>query len=147
MSLSVEDRRGIKTFTYDRVFSPTSTQDEVFKDTSVIGSFFIFSFWYNLQSMDITFASLLMDKLEVEKRIIFELKDRHTMTGPKDKPGIIPRAMYQIFDTVKKNSTRYKFNISCYMLELYNDKLVDLLTTTGQESPKLAIKKDEKVFI
>jgi hypothetical protein len=69
------------------------------------------------------------------------------MTGPKDKPGIIPRAMYLLYDIAKREKVHYKCSIKCYMLELYNDTLVDLLQSPKEGASKLAIKKDEKVDI
>jgi hypothetical protein len=98
-------------------------------------------------------VSLLMDRLVQAKRNYFywcnfiHIWFRFTMTGPTDKPGILPRATYQLFETAAREAARYKFNIKCYMTELYNDKLIDLLADNPHDknAPKLAIKKDARV--
>jgi hypothetical protein len=42
MSLTVTDTKRTKTFSYDRVFGPTSSQEDVFRDTSVLDSIYSF---------------------------------------------------------------------------------------------------------
>ncbi len=73
------------------------------------------------------------------------------MTGPKDKPGICTRAMSQIFDTAQRDSARYSITVKAYMLELYNDRLIDLLGEVRREpnatAEKLSVKKDDRVWV
>ncbi len=62
----------------------------------------------------------------------------YTMIGGKEEqrivsPGIAPRAFHTIFQLVESNSTKFKFKISVYMLELYNDKLLDLFQTHSKD--------------
>ena len=84
MSLTVNDtKRGPKTFNFDRVFGPTTSQEEVFHDTSVsvhtsyfitffysflILFLFFLSFLYNQQLTDSMFVYLPMDKQVQAKR-------------------------------------------------------------------------------
>lgn len=46
----------------------------------------------------------------------------YTMHGTADQPGIIPRAVAQLFDAVSPDTT-----VTMSALEIYNDKLFDLL--------------------
>ena len=40
--------------------------------------------------------------------------------------SLAPRAFEDIFRVVKANEKKFKFTITCYMIELYCDKLIDL---------------------
>ena len=57
-------------------------------------------------------------------------------------PGIAPRAYQEIFDLLEGNKKKFSYSISVYMVELYNDQLLDLFDTS--HSSKLDIKKDKK---
>eukprot|EP00741_Cyanophora_paradoxa_P005576 tig00000911_g5406.t1 len=60
--------------------------------------------------------------------------------GTPDYPGITPRAMTTLFNTVQRDANKMEFKISCYMMELYLDGLVDLLGDPKKQVP-LDIKK------
>ena len=67
-------------------------------------------------------------------------------------PGILPRAMADIFRRKAEMEHDYEVNIKTYMLELYNDQLLDLLVVHGKNSSggkktHLDIKKDSKGMI
>lgn len=53
-----------------------------------------------------------------------------TMIGdsnrPMKYPGLAPRAFEDIFRICEENKGKYSFRVSCYMIELYCDKLIDL---------------------
>jgi hypothetical protein len=66
------------------------------------------------------------------------------MQGPTGNPGIIPRAMGLLFDITARDAIRYQVTFACYMLELYNDRLVDLFGDPS-DTKALAIKKDSTV--
>jgi len=44
-----------------------------------------------------------------------------------DKKGIIPRMMSYLFETILNSSEHIEFNVKVSFLELYNEKLQDLL--------------------
>ena len=78
----------------------------------------------------------------------------YTIIGKKEEqqiiaPGIAPRAFNTIFKLIEDNKNKFRFSVSVYMLELYNDKLLDLFQTNIQnrEIKKEAIKKDKKVCL
>ncbi|XP_041972668.1 kinesin-related protein 4-like [Aricia agestis] len=50
----------------------------------------------------------------------------YTMTGTDDAPGIIPLAVYNIFDRIKDIPDR-EFLVRVSYIEIYNEKLIDLL--------------------
>jgi len=55
----------------------------------------------------------------------------HTMVGESKLPGIVPRSLTHLFDSLAKlgKSTHgFTSSVSCYMLELYNEQLLDMLS-------------------
>jgi kinesin family protein 5 len=68
-----------------------------------------------------------------------------TMEGPDvidsdDKKGIIPRMMSYLFETILNSSEHIEFNVKVSFLELYNEKLQDLL---DPRKNNLQIKEDK----
>ena len=57
-------------------------------------------------------------------------------------PGIAPRAFAEIFDLLNSNVKQFSYQVTLYMVELYNDMLLDLLDK--KNNAKLDIKKDKK---
>ncbi|THH28271.1 hypothetical protein EUX98_g5913 [Antrodiella citrinella] len=49
-----------------------------------------------------------------------------TLTGDEDQPGIIPRAMKDIFSYIRRTPTR-EYLLRCSYLEIYNENIHDLL--------------------
>ena len=55
----------------------------------------------------------------------------YTVTGDSDNMGIVPRAFMSMFQIRSRMEVDNQFEVSfeCYMVELYLDKLHDLLTS------------------
>ncbi|KIJ54215.1 hypothetical protein M422DRAFT_25159 [Sphaerobolus stellatus SS14] len=53
-----------------------------------------------------------------------------TLTGTDSEPGIIPRAMRDVFGYIKKTPSR-EFLLRCSYLEIYNETIHDLLSPSG----------------
>ncbi|KAJ0988105.1 hypothetical protein J5N97_006461 [Dioscorea zingiberensis] len=115
---------------YDRVFDQTATQDEVFEDTkylvqSAVDGYNVCIFAYGQTGSGKTF----------------------TIYGSESNPGLTPRAMSELFKVMKRDSSKYSFSLKVYMVELYQDNLVDLLLPKNAKRPKLEIKKDSKGMV
>jgi kinesin family protein 5 len=100
---------------------------------------------------------LYMDKLEVEKRIVYNVSSfihlhliyRFTMMGPNDDltgfcddqklKGLIPRIVESVFDSVDSADSEIEFTIQVSYIEIYLEKIRDLLDPTQQN---LIIKED-----
>lgn len=54
-----------------------------------------------------------------------------TLTGDEDQPGIIPRAMKDVFTHIRRTPTR-EYLLRCSYLEIYNEQIHDLLSSSGQ---------------
>ena len=55
----------------------------------------------------------------------------HTLLGDEQAPGVAPRAFRRLFELAQARAAQTSCAISTYMLELYNDRLVDLLAPAG----------------
>ncbi|KAJ3817412.1 kinesin [Lentinula raphanica] len=54
----------------------------------------------------------------------------YTLSGSEAEPGIIPRAMRQVFSYIKRTETR-EYLLRCSYLEIYNEQIHDLLAPPG----------------
>lgn len=67
-------------------------------------------------------------------------------------PGLTPRGVSELFHIINRDSGKFNFSVSVYMLELYQDDLADLLLDVPVKgnaqklfkAPKLEIKKDPR---
>lgn len=120
-----------KTFQFDHYFPGDATQEQVFEDTkylvqSAVDGYNVCIFAYGQTGSGKT----------------------HTIQGSPSMPGLQPRAVDELFDIIDRDSGKYSFDLQCYMLELYQENLVDLhAVATKSESAKLAIKKDIKGMV
>ncbi|KAM6898800.1 kinesin-like protein KIF22 isoform 1-T2 [Lycodopsis pacificus] len=73
----------------------------------------------------------------------------HTMMGSSDQPGVIPRAVREVFKLVKakdNNNDGWDYSISMSYLEIYNEKVLDLLSPSSQDLP-IRETKDKNILI
>lgn len=68
----------------------------------------------------------------------------YTILGDEQHPGIAPRTFSEIFQLADEISQSYETSVSFYVLELYNDRLIDLLTGSADSSDKLEIRRDRR---
>lgn len=119
-----------KQFLYDRVFDCTASQDVVFEDTkylvqSAVDGYNVCIFAYGQTGSGKTF----------------------TIYGSESNPGLTPRATAELFKILKRDSNKFSFSLKAYMVELYQDTLVDLLLPRNSKRMKLEIKKDQKGMV
>lgn len=51
----------------------------------------------------------------------------HTIIGDENEPGLAPRTFQRIFQLAAEHQAQFDVQVSCSMLELYNDRLIDLI--------------------
>lgn len=116
-----------ETFTFDRIFESTASQEEVFEAVGrpvvedVLAGYNGTVFAYGQTGSGKTFSMMGVDVYDDSKR------------------GIIPRAAASIFHTVNESDSEVEFILRCSMLEIYKETLRDLLAPEGAD---LRIKED-----
>ncbi|XP_058191331.1 kinesin-like protein KIN-14I [Rhododendron vialii] len=109
---------GRKSFTFNKVFGPSATQEEVFADTqplirSALDGYNVCIFAYGQTGSGKT----------------------HTMTGPKEltqeSVGVNYRALSDLFLISEQRKETISYEISVQMIEIYNEQVRDLLVTDG----------------
>jgi len=123
VSVYDQEKNRTKKWEFDACFAPDSTQDQVFEETerliqSALDGFNVAIFAYGQTGSGKTF----------------------TMCGPSDMPGLAPKSMAKIFELAEQQKATLKVEVSCYMLELYLDDLVDLLLDKKQKAARPQLK-------
>ncbi|KAL0984504.1 hypothetical protein UPYG_G00142360 [Umbra pygmaea] len=73
----------------------------------------------------------------------------HTMLGSQEQPGVIPRAVREVFNLVKakgKEDDSWDYSIGMSYLEIYNEKVLDLLCPSAHDLP-IREDKDRNILI
>ncbi|KAK1349198.1 kinesin-like calmodulin-binding protein [Heracleum sosnowskyi] len=120
----------IKQHCYDRVFDGNASQVDVFEDTkylvqSAVDGYNVCIFAYGQTGSGKTF----------------------TIYGSDNNPGLTPMATSELFRILKRNHNKYSFSLKVYMVELYQDTLIDLLLPKKARPLKLDIKRDSKGMV
>ncbi|GAX81265.1 hypothetical protein CEUSTIGMA_g8697.t1 [Chlamydomonas eustigma] len=126
------DEKKPREYNFDMVFNPAINQDSIFEDTkhlvqSAVDGYNVCIFAYGQTGSGKTF----------------------TIYGNPQSPGLTPRGVNELFKIINRDAGKYTFSVSLYMLELYQDTLMDLLLPPQFKSdpPKLEIKKDPKGMV
>ncbi|KAF9960897.1 kinesin-like nuclear fusion protein [Mortierella alpina] len=128
-SHSTESARGsqiekVYPFTFDKVFQPSSKQEDVFEEIS----------------------QLVQSALDGYNVCIFAYGQTgsgktHTMEGPlnasMESMGMIPRSVLQIYETAKALETKgWKYTMEGQYVEIYNESINDLLGSDGLDATR-----------
>ncbi|KAJ3608487.1 hypothetical protein NHX12_025534 [Muraenolepis orangiensis] len=73
----------------------------------------------------------------------------HTMLGTPEHPGMIPRAIREVFNLVRlrgEEQEDWDYSVAMSYLEIYNEKVLDLLSTSPQDLP-IREDKDHNILI
>jgi len=126
MTLSVDnDGQAIK-YNFDAVFIP-GTQDEIFEDCkdlvqSAVDGYNVTMFAYGQTGAGKTF----------------------TMYGVPGHEGTAPRTIKELYKVMEEGQGRFEYSVAGSMLELYQNNLIDLLTSgQSSSSSKLNVRRDK----
>jgi len=126
-NITLDTRHGPKVFPYDSCFGPNASQDQIFEDTkrliqSAVDGYNVCIFAYGQTGSGKTY----------------------TMYGTKEKPGITPRAIEEVYHVLSQMESFCDIKVTCFMVELYKDTLTDLLVGKENKKPtqNLKIKED-----
>ena len=69
----------------------------------------------------------------------------YTMSGTQAQPGIVIRTFQSLFQGKVRMERDNHFSVTfyCYMVELYLDKLIDLLAVVEADNYRLDIREDQ----
>ncbi|KFK37523.1 hypothetical protein AALP_AA4G268200 [Arabis alpina] len=120
ISINTASRHGkaLKSFTFNKVFGPSATQEEVFSDMqplirSVLDGYNVCIFAYGQTGSGKTF----------------------TMSGPRDltekSQGVNYRALGDLFLLAEQRKDTFHYDIAVQMIEIYNEQVRDLLVSDG----------------
>ncbi|XP_023715560.1 kinesin-like protein KIF19 isoform X3 [Cryptotermes secundus] len=106
---------GERRYVYDAVFGEDSTQDMVYEATS---------------------RGLVLGVLMGYNATVFAYGatgsgKTHTMVGNSEQPGIMVRALNDIFQAVKDSANPEQFTVTMSYLEIYNENIRDLLNPSS----------------
>ncbi|WVZ98429.1 hypothetical protein U9M48_043875 [Paspalum notatum var. saurae] len=118
------NERERKSFKFDYVFGPQKDQEVVFSETvpvvrSVMDGFNVCIFAYGQTGAGKTF----------------------TMEGVPDNRGVNYRALEELFRMSEERSESIAYSFSVSILEVYNEKIRDLLDESDEQSKRLDIKQ------
>ncbi|XP_037303415.1 kinesin-like protein Klp61F [Manduca sexta] len=122
-----------KKFTFDRAFAPNASQVEIYQEVvsplieEVLAGYNCTVFAYGQTGTGKTHT------------MVGENTGDETTWQKDPLAGIIPRALSQLFDELRISNTEYTVRVS--YLELYNEELFDLLSTS-EDNSKLRIYED-----
>jgi kinesin family protein 11 len=119
----LKSKNFVKTYTFDRVYPPDSTQEEIYSNSisPIVNE--------TLKGFNCTIFAY--GQTGTGKTYTMEGHGNYTLDSAVElspHAGIIPRAAHEIFDYLEKNCQEFTVRVS--FLELYNEELVDLLGTT-----------------
>ena len=106
-----------KTYEFDKVFEPAASQADVFSEV----------------------APLIASVLDGYNFCIFAYGQTgsgktYTMEGPKKDPGVNVRAITELFRLARERGEDYEINASASVLEIYNEQLRDLLSSSSSST-------------
>eukprot|EP01135_Chromosphaera_perkinsii_P002646 Nk52_evm14s226 gene=Nk52_evmTU14s226 len=104
-------------FTFDYCYPMETTQDRVYRDLG---------------------APLLRKALEGYNTTIFAYGQTgsgktYNMTGSSDTPGMIPQMNRELYRHIEETAGSKKFLVTCSYLEIYNERIHDLLNPSDKE--------------
>ncbi|CAL8070419.1 unnamed protein product [Orchesella dallaii] len=123
-----------KSFSFDHVFPPTASQDEVYNAIA---------------------SPIVQNVLDGYNGTIFAYGQTgtgktFTMEGDKDVPhlkGIIPKSFAQIYKSISEAGDEQSFLVRCSYLEIYNENIIDLLSKDQGKFLELKENKDREVYV
>lgn len=126
-------------FHFSKVFGPESSQEKVYKDVAMDHVRGLLA--QECNGLLFTFGVTNSGKT-------------FTIHGSKEEPGILPRSLQTIFNSIRKtgpedqrfpvDDANYKYAVVVSYLEIYNELIYDLLVDLDAQKEPLELKADSK---
>eukprot|EP00941_MAST-03F_sp_MAST-3F-sp1_P002044 g2044.t1 len=132
-SLSIMNKKKKKQYTFDRIFGPDSTQEQVFADTkrlvqSAVDGFNVCIFAYGQTGAGKSFTMIGAEGEGVDESL----------------KGLTPRTIDEIWDLKAAGGDAYTIDVEMSLYEIYQDTLEDLLRDDPKKNEKLVVKLTKK---
>ena len=119
LSIVNSEKRTSHQFEFEQVFQTASTQEQVFSEvadlvTSVMDGYNVCIFAYGQTGSGKTY----------------------TMQGSREDPGVNIRALDKLFSVASERDVDTEYNIRISLLEIYNERIQDLLSATPTQQLK-----------
>jgi kinesin family protein C1 len=130
---------GLTKFSFDRVFGPSASQEQVFEDIellvqSALNGRNVCIFAYGQTGSGKSFTMEGPPKIKRDASFYRE----------HPKRGIIPRAVTKIFDEMPEfEKSGWTYTLKCGFLEVYQEKIYDLLSKAGDDDKELLMAGDD----
>ena len=124
-NINDDDSQEIK-FVFDKLFDEDATQEDVYEDTT---------------------SSLIDSVIEGYNSTVFAYGatgcgKTYTISGTPEQPGVIFQAIQDLFNKIEQLKDEQEFKISISFLEIYNERIRDLLKPETNYK-KLIIREDD----
>lgn len=120
-SVSVLHKAGkVRQFDMDTVYSMEATQDQVFQDVKPLLS----SVFDGYNVCILAYGQTGSGKT-------------YTMEGVSDSPGVIPRALSELFSIARQKQDVFSIKFTLSMIEIYNNDIRDLLISPRSSTKKI----------
>ena len=117
-----EAKRPTRRFLFDRVFGPESTQAEVYRGTAASAAFDV------LQGINSVVLAYGMTGAGKTYTTFGPSIDSERVTAEDaSKLGLIPRAMFELFEASSRKDASWKIDVSVSFLQVYMGSVQDLL--------------------
>lgn len=126
-----------KHFTYDYVFSPSATQEDIFTE-SILRLVDQFSQGYN---------ATVLAYGQTSSGKTYTMGTAGYLDTPPAHFGIIPRAVHTLFQSLRSQPiSQFKYQVRVSFLEIYNEDLIDLLSGADRDGPRppITIREDTR---
>ncbi|XP_031628535.1 chromosome-associated kinesin KIF4 [Contarinia nasturtii] len=125
-------------YTYNYVFSPEDSQEMIY-DNAVRSM--VFKLFEGFNVTILAYGQTGSGKTHT-------MGTNYNSNGDIDEVGVIPRAVNEIFEQITTMEIDNDFTVNCSFVELYQEKLYDLLTTNQRDQSIVDIREvDGKIVI
>ncbi|KAL9650086.1 hypothetical protein ABK040_016408 [Willaertia magna] len=112
-NISLLNKRGkVKSFELDQIYGMNTTQEMIFNDLKPL----VLSAFDGYNACVLVFGETSSGKT-------------YTMNGYGSQPGIIPRAINELYQLIERNREIYKIQMKLSVIEIYNNDVRDLLSS------------------
>jgi kinesin family member 22 len=87
-----------------------------------------------------------MEQQDQVINLLIILGKTYTMQGDKENPGIVPNTAQKIFEEIKSRSSTHTYKLTASFIEIYNEKIRDLLVKNDESEHLISHKNGETLI-